>query len=86
VRTSGALVAPWSPPSMVEGLGSWWLVLAAAMSSVGVLVCASICFGAKNSCRASESMADSGTPPLSSGGVLALEGAQAPQEGGPGTY
>jgi hypothetical protein len=70
--TSGALVAPWSPPSMVEGLWSLQLVLAAAASFEGMLVCMSICFGAKNLCWVSESMADSGTPPLSS-------------EGGPGS-
>jgi hypothetical protein len=78
VGTSGALVAPWSPPSMVEGLWSSRLALAAAMSSVVMLVCASICFGTKISRQVSESMVDSGAPPLSSGGFLALEEAQAP--------
>jgi hypothetical protein len=84
VGTSGALVAPWSPPSMVKGLGLSQLVLAAAASSVGMLVCVSVCFGTKILRQASESMADSGAPPLSSGGVLALEEAQAPLVGGPG--
>jgi hypothetical protein len=65
--TSGALVAPWSPPSMVEGLGLSQLALAAAASSVGMPVCVSVCSGAKNLRWVSESMADSGTPPLSSG-------------------